>query len=86
MKGNFAENLQKSIVQALPRSLGTSFTTIVVLLAIFFFGGETLRFFALVLTVGIAVGTYASLLVAPSLLLLFQPKISSIQSEVDRKL
>lgn len=57
-----------SLNQTLGRSFSTSLTTIFVLAAIFFFGGETLKYFALMLILGIIAGTYSSLLLAGPLL------------------
>lgn len=65
---NFTETINSSLNQILSRSLSTGFCTILVLLSIFFFGGETLKYFALTLTIGIVIGTYTSLFIASSLL------------------
>ncbi len=53
-----------SLNQTLGRSVNTSFIVILVLLAIFFFGGATLRYFSLALLLGVAFGTYSSIFVA----------------------
>ena len=63
------DTLNKSFLQTLSRNIGTSFTTLLAIGAIFLFGGETLHYFALTLMVGIVAGTYSSLFLAPSLLL-----------------
>ena len=65
---DLADTINKSITQTLSRSLATSATTLLVLLALLFFGGETLKFFALTLVAGIAIGTYSSIFIAPVLL------------------
>ena len=65
---DFAESVNQSLNQIIGRSLGTGFCTLLVLFFIFFFGGETLRYFALTLIIGIIVGTYTSLFIASSLL------------------
>jgi len=62
---DFEDTVQKSIRETYSRSFITGFATILVLLAIVLLGGETLRFFALTLMIGIAAGTYASLFFAP---------------------
>jgi SecD/SecF fusion protein len=49
------------------RTFNTSGTTIVTLLAIFIFGGETIRGFVFALIIGIVVGTYSSLFIATPL-------------------
>lgn len=66
--GNFTETVNKSLNQTLTRCLNTSLTTLLVLLAIFFFGGITLKYFALVLIIGITAGTYSSIFLASPLL------------------
>ncbi len=61
--------LNISINQTLARTLVTSLTTLLVLLALFFFGGEIIHGFALALIIGVIVGTYSSIYVASSTLL-----------------
>lgn len=58
-----------SINQMLARTIMTSFTTLLALFALYFFGGEVLRGFISALMVGIVVGTYSSIFVAAPLLL-----------------
>jgi preprotein translocase subunit SecF len=57
-----------SLNQTLVRSINTSLTTLFVLLAIFFIGGETLRYFSLILILGIITGTYSSIFIASPIL------------------
>ncbi len=57
-----------SVNQTLTRSINTSLTTILPLVAIFLFGGETLKYFALALMIGFTAGAYSSIFVASSLL------------------
>ena len=57
-----------SLNQTLVRSINTSLTTLLVLLAIFFVGGETLRYFSLILILGIITGTYSSIFIASPIL------------------
>lgn len=64
----FELTVEKSLNQTLTRSLYTSLTTLLVLFAIFFFGGETLKYFSLALILGIGFGTYSSLFLATPLL------------------
>ena len=64
----YEETVNISLNQTLTRSVVTSLTTLFVLLAIFFFGGITLRYFALALIVGITLGTYSSIFLASPLL------------------
>jgi len=65
---DFPDTINKSLQQTLTRSANTSLTTLIVVGAIFLFGGETLRYFSLTMIVGIVAGTYSSLFVAPILL------------------
>ena len=65
------EILNVSINQTLSRTLLTSGTTLFVVLAIFFLGGEVIHDFSFALLVGIAVGTYSSIYVASPILLLW---------------
>ncbi|QLE02069.1 protein translocase subunit SecDF [Galbibacter sp. BG1] len=58
------DNANEALNSTLSRTLNTSLTTLVVLLAIFIFGGESLRGFMFAMIVGIAVGTYSSLFIA----------------------
>lgn len=67
----FVGVVNKSLNQTLVRSLNTSLTVIFVLVAIYFFGGETLKNFILALIIGISYGTYSSIFVAPPLLVSF---------------
>jgi len=66
--GLFEEVVDMSLNQTLSRQINTSLTTLFVVAAIFFFGGETLKYFALALILGIAAGTYSSIFLAGSLL------------------
>ncbi|MFK7812360.1 MAG: protein translocase subunit SecDF [Maribacter sp.] len=58
------ENVNLALNSTLSRTLNTSLTTLVVLLAIFVFGGESLRGFMFAMIIGIIVGTYSSLFIA----------------------
>ncbi|WP_370977945.1 protein translocase subunit SecF [Agaribacterium sp. ZY112] len=58
-----------SLTQTLERTLITSLTTLLVLLALFFVGGEMIHNFALALIIGVVVGTYSSIYVAANVLL-----------------
>ena len=63
--------INRSMNETFARSLNTSLTVLLVLLGIFFFGGETTRYFALALIIGIFVGTYSSIFVASPLLVVW---------------
>ncbi len=69
-KGTPIEIINVSLNQTLSRTMITSFTTVVVLLALFIFGGEIIHGFALALLVGVFVGTYSSIFVASVAVLL----------------
>ncbi len=58
------EVINISINQTISRTLMTSFTTLLVLLSLFFLGGEVIHSFALALIIGVLVGTYSSIYVA----------------------
>ena len=63
-KRNLKETVNNAINSTLSRTINTSGTTLVTLLAIFFFGGETIRGFIFALTVGVIVGTVATIFIA----------------------
>lgn len=68
---SFEETVNVSLNQTLIRSLNTSLTTMLVLVALYLFGGVTIRNFVLALLIGIACGTYSSIFVASPLLVLY---------------
>ncbi|HEY9849860.1 MAG TPA: protein translocase subunit SecF [Leptolyngbyaceae cyanobacterium] len=61
--------------QTLTRSINTSLTTLLCLFAIFLFGGETLKYFALALIIGFTTGAYSSIFIASSLLVWWRERI-----------
>ncbi len=66
--GVFEEIVERSVQQTMLRSFNTSMTTTLALLAVYFFGGESIKSFALALIVGILTGTYSSIFIASPLL------------------
>lgn len=66
--GEFEDTINWSLNQTLGRSLSTVFSTLIVLVAIYFFGGQTLKYFALALIIGITSGAYSSIFIASPLL------------------
>lgn len=64
----FRTNVNISINESITRSLGTSVTTLTVILAILLFGGVSLRDFLYVLLSGVIVGTYSSIFIAAQIL------------------
>ncbi|MDP3970284.1 MAG: protein translocase subunit SecF [bacterium] len=69
---NFEGVINESINHTMMRSLNTSITTLIVLFALYLFGGETIKYFVLALIIGITAGTYSSIFIASPLLLLWQ--------------
>ncbi|MEI6741862.1 MAG: protein translocase subunit SecF [bacterium] len=67
----FEEVVNISINETLARSLNTSITVIIVLLAFYLFGGESIKFFILALLIGIISGTYSSIFNASPLLVVY---------------
>ena len=68
-KGSPAEIINVSINQTMARTIMTSGTTLVVLLALFFLGGENVHGFSLALIVGVVIGTYSTIYVASAVAL-----------------
>ncbi len=60
-KMSFGEIVDASVNQTLTRSINTSLTTLITLLALYFWGGVTTRDFVLAMILGIAIGTYSSI-------------------------
>ena len=65
---DFEEVVNQSLNQTIARSFNTSFTVILVLIAISVFGGESIRSFSLALLIGVTAGTYSSIYIATALL------------------
>jgi preprotein translocase subunit SecF len=70
-KRPFDDVVGESLLQTFTRSVNTSVTVIISLLALYFIGPESTKFFALTLTVGMIVGTYSSIFVASPALTYF---------------
>lgn len=64
----FPEIVNRSLNETLVRSINTSLTVLITLLAIFIFGGDSIKDFSLALIIGIAFGTYSSIFIASGLL------------------
>ncbi len=69
---DFPDVLNQSVNQTLSRTVLTSGTTLVALLALFFLGGEMIRPFAFAMIIGVLVGTYSSIYIAAPLLLFLE--------------
>ena len=69
---DFDKIINKSINQTFTRSINTTITTLLALVAVFMWGGETIKYFALALIVGIGLGAYSSIFIASPLLVVFE--------------
>lgn len=67
-KMSFGEIVNASVTQTMARSINTSLTTLITLMALYFFGGVTTRDFVLAMILGIAIGTYSSIFFASMLI------------------
>jgi preprotein translocase subunit SecF len=70
--GDFGEIVNYSVNQTFTRSINTSFTVMMVLLAVFFFGGASVHNFVLTLIIGVFFGTYSSIFIASPILVEWQ--------------
>jgi len=68
---DFAVTVNSSILETLGRCLNTSLTTLLVILAIFLFGGATVHYFILVLLIGVAAGIFSSIFISGPLLVVW---------------
>ncbi len=67
-RDSFINQANRAVVETLPRSINTSMTTLVAILAIYLFGGAAIQTFMLALFIGMAAGTYSSVFVSSPLL------------------
>jgi preprotein translocase subunit SecF len=66
------ENItNRSVNETLARSITTTFTAVLALVAVYLFGGESVKYFALVLIVGLISGAYSSIFIASPLLVVW---------------
>ena len=81
------EIVDDAVNQTLTRSINTSLTTVLPLIAIVVFGGQTLKFFALALIIGFLSGAYSSIFIASTLLALWRERrgqaYQSVVGEID---
>jgi preprotein translocase subunit SecF len=73
-KKKFSEIVNISINETLARSINTVLTTVLIVLAVLFFGGETLKDFALVLLIGFAIGAYSSIFLASPIVAIWEAR------------
>jgi len=71
LEGEFSEIVNISINKTIARSVNTAITTLLVLTAVYFFGGVTVQYFVLALILGMIIGTYSSLFITSPLLVEF---------------
>jgi preprotein translocase subunit SecF len=69
---DFENTVNRSVNQTITRSINTSFSAILALLAIIFLGGSTIKDFALALVIGIFIGTYSSIFIASPVLVVWE--------------
>ncbi len=65
---DFADTVDNSIAETITRSIATSFAVLLTMFAVYFFGGETVKHFMLIMIVGMIAGTYSSIFLASPLL------------------
>ncbi len=80
----FSQIVNRSMSEVLTRSLATSFCTLLPVLALLFFGGETLKDFAFALMVGIASGAYSSIFIASPVLTHWKEREAGYRSRRER--
>jgi len=78
---NFESVVNKSLNETMARSLNTTITTLLSLFAVFFFGGDSIKMFALALIIGITLGVYSSIFIASPLLV----TLHNIESKKHKK-
>lgn len=76
-KTPFEELANSAVIDTLPRSINTSLTTLITILAIYLFGGASIKIFMLALFIGMFAGTYSSIFVASPLLVTWTHKVKN---------
>lgn len=87
-KKTYSQSVNDSINQTMVRSLNTSLTTLIPILAILLFGGATLKDFAFALLVGVLAGTYSSIFLASPLLAVWkerEPRYRAYRERAERR-
>jgi preprotein translocase subunit SecF len=87
-KKTYSETVNDSVNQVLTRSINTSLTSLIPIMAILVFGGATLQTFAFALFIGILAGTYSSIFLAPPILAMLketEPKYKAYTERIERK-
>jgi len=79
-KEDFENIVNRSLNETLARSINTSFTVIIVLLAVIFLGGISIKYFSIALLIGVVFGTYSSIYVASALMVtIYKQQIKSLK-------
>ena len=73
-KDTFTKTINTSIIQTLSRTILTVITVLIVLFPLYFFGGPIIKDFALIMIIGVIIGTYSSILFAPYLMYIFSSR------------
>jgi preprotein translocase subunit SecF len=76
-KTGFEKLANLAVVDTLPRSINTSLTTLITILAIYLFGGASIKVFMLALFIGMFAGTYSSIFVASPLLVTWTNRVKN---------
>ena len=82
---NLSDIIDLSVSKTLSRTILTSLTTLLVVLALLIFGGEAIKGFALTLAIGIVIGTYSSIFIAAPLLKWLKFDISGYKANIAKK-
>lgn len=85
-KATPVEVINESLSQTLWRTINTSVTTMLVLLALFFIGGELIHNFAIALMIGVGIGTYSSIYVAATVMLVMNVDREDLLEPVEGEL
>jgi preprotein translocase subunit SecF len=73
-----------AVNQTLTRSINTTLTVLLTLASIFFFGGETLKYFALALIIGFGAGAYSSIFIASTLLAWWRERSGNARQSITK--
>lgn len=82
---SFEVTVGKSVTETLGRSINTSLTVVLALVALAVFGGAETEKFALILLVGVVAGTYSSILLAAPLLVPLAKKFAHVENKTEKK-
>ncbi len=85
---SYADIVNESVNQTLMRSIGTTLTTLLPILTILIFGGETLKDFAFALLLGVLLGAYSSIFIASTCLAIWkerEPRYAAVREKVEAR-